>query len=61
MTDIVERLRKHIVAGLPPDSELREDAADEIERLRDWGTEEARRAFEAEGEIERLRAEKIHW
>src|SRR5262249_5142970 len=33
-----------------------EKAEAEVERLRDWGSQEARKAFEAEKEIERLRS-----
>jgi hypothetical protein len=33
----------------------------EIERLRDWGSMEARKAFEAEAEIKRLLADNAQW
>jgi len=50
---LVERLRARYDWNKPCDA-LCHEAAAEIERLRDWGSEEARKTFEAEKEIERL-------
>lgn len=63
MTDIVERLREHAV-GLATDLSYRvrvsdlDEAADEIDRLRDCNVELETRRNNACREIERMRAEK---
>ena len=64
MTDIVERLRNSCSCNFPDtpcgaEDECRAafDAADEIERLREWNAEIALNAREFAAENERLRAE----